>query len=139
MQVVLNRGSSTDEEMEQEDTPTLRRSRRRLNSSSSTGESGEEGESRRQREPAHRRRNRQRAKQQSGQSASSPEPIAEEELEGLQMESGMEKSMIEELLRKYGFGSWTKPEEVWKGRQIGHYSSSSSEYLLASTRMANDI
>ena len=61
------------------------------------------------------------------QSASSPEPIAEEELEGLQMESGMEKSMIEELLRKYGFGSWTKPEEVWKGRQIGHYSVSASD------------
>ena len=61
------------------------------------------------------------------QSASSPEPIAEEELEGLQMESGMEKSMIEELLRKYGFGSWTKPEEVWKGRSIGHYSVSATD------------
>ena len=47
--------------------------------------------------------------------------IDEEEMEGLQQESGMEKTMIEELLRKYGFGTWTKPEEVWRGRNISHY------------------
>jgi hypothetical protein len=34
----------------------------------------------------------------------------------------MERSMIEELLKKYGFGQWTKPEEVWKGRNISRLS-----------------
>ena len=46
----------------------------------------------------------------------------EEEVAGLVQESGMERSTIEELLRKYGFGSWTKPEEVWRGRDVARYS-----------------
>jgi hypothetical protein len=25
-------------------------------------------------------------------------------------------------LKKYGFGHWTKPEEVWKGRNISRLS-----------------
>ena len=29
---------------------------------------------------------------------------------------------VQELLRKYGFGSWTKPEEVWRGRNISRVS-----------------
>merc|ERR1712156_649274 len=72
------------------------------------------------REPAHRRRNRQKVKkqqmQQNGLSSSADEVTA------LQNEGGMERSKIEELLRKYGFGSWTKPEEVWRGRNISRVS-----------------
>ena len=30
--------------------------------------------------------------------------------------------IVQELLRKYGFGSWTKPEEVWRGRNISRVS-----------------
>jgi len=54
--------------------------------------------------------------QQNGLSSSADEVTA------LQNEGGMERSKIEELLRKYGFGSWTRPEEVWRGRNISRVS-----------------
>lgn len=48
--------------------------------------------------------------------------MGEEEVEELVQESGLERTTIEELLRKYGFGSWTQPEEVWRGRGVATYS-----------------
>jgi hypothetical protein len=76
------------------------------------------------REPAHRRKNRQRVKQQQKQNALVPPKCEfdDAEITALQQEGGMERSMIEELLKKYGFGRWTKPEEVWKGRNISRLS-----------------
>jgi len=130
MQVVLSEQEETDkmdkeemdkEKKEEEEMMRLRK-RRRLDSSGQEISSGSEervGETMR-REPAHRRRNRQKVKkqqmQQNGLSSSADEVTA------LQNEGGMERSKIEELLRKYGFGSWTKPEEVWRGRNISRGS-----------------
>ena len=34
----------------------------------------------------------------------------------------MTMTIVQELLKKYGFGRWTKPEEVWKGRNISRLS-----------------
>ena len=34
----------------------------------------------------------------------------------------MKMMIVQELLKKYGFGRWTKPEEVWKGRNISRLS-----------------
>ena len=34
----------------------------------------------------------------------------------------MKIMIVQELLKKYGFGRWTKPEEVWKGRNISRLS-----------------
>ena len=34
----------------------------------------------------------------------------------------MKMTIVQELLKKYGFGRWTKPEEVWKGRNISRLS-----------------
>ena len=34
----------------------------------------------------------------------------------------MTMRIVQELLKKYGFGRWTKPEEVWKGRNISRLS-----------------
>merc|ERR1712109_368509 len=103
-----------EEDKEEEEMMRLRK-RSRLDSSGQEISSGSEervGETMR-REPAHRSRNRQKVKkQQNGLSSSADEVTA------LQNEGGMEISKIEELLRKYGFGIWTKPEEVWRGRNI---------------------
>jgi hypothetical protein len=60
------------------------------------------------------------------------------EVEGAEMESGMERRMIEELLKKYGFGSWVKPEEVWRGRDFSKFRETTEEYS-ATTRLANVI
>ena len=38
---------------------------------------------------------------------------------------------VQELLRKYGFGSWTKPEEVWRGRNISRVSVIITTILLS--------
>ena len=38
---------------------------------------------------------------------------------------------VQELLRKYGFGSWTKPEEVWRGRNISKVSVIITTILLS--------
>merc|ERR1712130_1019759 len=104
----------------------MRSKRRRLDSSGQELGSGSEempGETKR-REPAHRRKNRQRVQQQQQkQNILAPPPEFDDaEIRALQQEGGMERSMIEELLKKYGFGQWTKPEEVWKGRNISRHS-----------------
>ena len=39
--------------------------------------------------------------------------------------------IVQELLRKYGFGSWTKPEEVWRGRNISRVSVIITTILLS--------
>merc|ERR1711974_577827 len=122
MQVVLNEQEGKDREEEREEGAK----RRRLDSSGQELGSGSEetpGETKR-REPAHRRKNRQRVKQQQKQhNALAPPYVYDDaEIEALQQEGGMERSMIEELLKKYGFGRWTKPEEVWKGRNISRLS-----------------
>lgn len=139
MQVVLN---ESDEKEEVEG----RRLRSRLDSAGqeSAEEREEEGGSScssetstctllegKRREPAHRRRNRRRVKKQQQRSGLQPTAeVGEEEVEELVQESGLERTTIEELLRKYGFGSWTQPEEVWRGRGVATYST---------TRVANDI
>jgi len=127
MQVVLSEQEETDkmdkereEDKEEEEVMRLRK-RRRLDSSGQEISSGSEervGETMR-REPAHRRRNRQKVKKQQMQNGLSS---SADEVTALQNEGGMERSKIEELLRKYGFGSWTKPEEVWRGRNISRVS-----------------
>jgi len=130
MQVVLSEQEETDktdkmdkeerEDKEEEEMMRLRK-RRRLDSSGQEISSGSEervGETMR-REPAHRRRNRQKVKKQQMQNGLSS---SADEVTALQNEGGMERSKIEELLRKYGFGSWTKPEEVWRGRNISRVS-----------------
>ena len=38
------------------------------------------------------------------------------------IEMMMTMTIVQELLKKYGFGRWTKPEEVWKGRNISRLS-----------------
>merc|ERR1712012_367280 len=116
-------GEETDKMDKKEEDEMMRlRKRRRLDSSGQEISSGSEervGETMR-REPAHRRRNRRKVKkqqmQQNGLSSSA------DEVTPLQNEGGIERSKIEELLRKYGFGSWTKPEEVWRGRNISRVS-----------------
>jgi len=121
MQVVLSEQEGTDKmDKEREEMMRLRK-RRRLDSSGQEISSGSEervGETMR-REPAHRRRNRQKVKKQQMQNGRSS---SADEVTALQNEGGMEGSKIEELLRKYGFGSWTKPEEVWRGRNISRVS-----------------
>merc|ERR1712173_526801 len=128
MQVVLSGQEETDkmdkerEEEDKEEEEMMRlRKRRRLDSSGQEISSGSEervGETMR-REPAHRRRNRQKVKKQQMQNGRSS---SADEVTALQNEGGTERSKIEELLRKYGFGSWTKPEEVWRGRNISRVS-----------------
>merc|ERR1712037_164416 len=124
MQVVLNEQEEKAKEEEEEEE--MRSKRRRLDSSGQELGSGSEempGETKR-REPAHRRKNRQRVKQQQKQHNALAPPVEfdDAEITALQQEGGMERSMIEELLKKYGFGRWTKPEEVWKGRNISRLS-----------------
>jgi len=127
MQVVLSEQEETDkmdkegEEEDKEEEMMRLRKRSRLDSSGQEISSGSEervGETMR-REPAHRRRNRQKVKKQQMQNGLSS---SADEVTALQNEGGMERSKIEELLRKYGFGSWTKPEEVWRGRNISRVS-----------------
>jgi len=126
MQVVLNEQEAKAKE-EEETEEAMRCKRRRLDSSGQELGSGSEespGEPKR-REPAHRRKNRQRVKQQQQQqetARAAPLEFDDAEVTALQQEGGMERSMIEELLKKYGFGQWTKPEEVWKGRNISRHS-----------------
>merc|ERR1711974_31209 len=77
----------------------MRSKRRRLDSSGQELGSGSEetlGETKR-REPAHRRKNRQRVKQQQKQhNALAPPYVYDDaEIEALQQEGGMERSMIE--------------------------------------------
>lgn len=126
MQVVLNEQEEKAKEEEQEEEE-MRSKRRRLDSSGQGSGSEETPGETKRREPAHRRKNRQRVKQQQKQQIQNAlvPPKCEfddAEITALQQEGGLERSMIEELLKKYGFGRWTKPEEVWKGRNISRLS-----------------
>jgi len=68
------------------------------------------------------RTGRVKKQQRQHNALAAPLEFDEDEITALQQEGGMERSMIEELLKKYGFGQWTKPEEVWKGRNISRLS-----------------
>jgi len=133
MRVGLDYDDQGEEDMvvTNEDVRTTRSRRSRLDSMGYSGSMGEEEtkedeslettRERRKREPAHRRWNRKRMSEcqtyressRSPRRPDTPLPIrSEEDLMNFQHESGMEKTMIEALLRKYGFGKWTQPDET---------------------------
>lgn len=110
MEVVLTQPTS-DQELQEDSHRELREHRRRMNSTGMDSEEEPEADMKKK-EPAHRRKNRRRAKKQQRHNQKSDSgSIAEKEMAEMQRESGMEKTMVEELLRKYGFGHWTQPEE----------------------------